>query len=612
MRILFVGMTSIAYIRDNWLNPLKELYEVDYISYGVLFRAMGLKGVTEYILDKCNNKYDFVFFYPDGYGQMFSDELFDKLTKLRTLVYHADDEPEQWFVHNARYDHRYGYIVSSSYRGWKRRSSNNEKSGNACYVPWGYNPDLFYKKYDIQKDIDVVFIGSAFINENGYYLDGEWRQFLLTKVYEESIKQGFSFAIYGNGFDKHPVLKKVFRGFAPHNEINGILNRSKIILGLGYTIDQIPGYQTKLKHFEHSGTGSFQLVNDNPELKEIFGDSLGYFDNENDLGEKIRYFLSHSDEREKKAAEAYRICRENCTNKKRIGQVFRNTIEFYNYMICNEHKETHTQRVKIAHINCFEELEKLSVIDADYIHFCDSSIRIEDFNESFLIDEYVCQNRPEVVSFKSTITFLPNDSQQEELMLRRVSDMESFLLPEKFGKEQVMYGDKLIKMLRCAIGGETYYPYINYLVRSDVASDLLSGDISMVKDSFKNAYKSEAVVGDFIATDDGCVKHKYEFYLNDIFEKYDKIGIYGVKGYIYEILNNCIQNNYEEKAVYYIDRDKGGTKIGRINCLKPQELVEKHVNFDVILISAIYSSEEIYKMLIEMNNSTKVVKMSEI
>mgnify|MGYP007013973065 CR=1 FL=1 len=37
MKILFVGMTSIAYIRDNWLKPMSEMFDVDYISYGILY-----------------------------------------------------------------------------------------------------------------------------------------------------------------------------------------------------------------------------------------------------------------------------------------------------------------------------------------------------------------------------------------------------------------------------------------------------------------------------------------------------------------------------------------------------------------------------------------------
>ena len=76
MRILFIGMSATGYIRDNWLIPMRQMYDVTYIPYDILMRAMGVPGLSEMILKESEKDYDYIFFYPDGRGQMFSDELF--------------------------------------------------------------------------------------------------------------------------------------------------------------------------------------------------------------------------------------------------------------------------------------------------------------------------------------------------------------------------------------------------------------------------------------------------------------------------------------------------------------------------------------------------------
>jgi hypothetical protein len=75
---------------------------------------------------------------------------------------------------------------------------------------------------------------------------------------------------------------------------------SRIILNPGWTSDPAEAVpQTKLRHFEVPGTGAFQLTNTNPELSELFtpGKEVAFFDDNDDLCDKIVYYLKNEKKR---------------------------------------------------------------------------------------------------------------------------------------------------------------------------------------------------------------------------------------------------------------------------------------------------------------------------
>ncbi len=609
MRILFIGMSATGYIRDNWLIPMRQMYDVTYIPYDILMRAMGVPGLSEMILKESEKDYDYIFFYPDGRGQMFSDELFEKLRGKRTVVFHSDDVPEAWYRNSSRFDYRYDFIVSSCKEGYLRRVSPPNNWKNVCYVPWGYNPDIYFKTNE-KKDTDIVFLGSNFFKDGYYYFDGKFRQEIMVRIYEESKKKGFSFKVYGPNWDKHPVIKECNGGFAEDDQINGILNRAKIILGLGYTMDENPRPHTKLKHFENAGTGSFQLVNKNDELEEIFGDSFGYFNDIEDMIDKINYYLTHEEEREEKARRAYDISISQCVMKQRIGELFEKANQFFNYHPDMEkHGFDFGEKYRICHKRIGEELTENDIAGHDYIHFLGDDIFMFDFNTTFLPALDSGKELPKALAFKSSVMFCDEDDLKPSVLIRRCAGSDVLVVPSKYVPDDLMYGKQIKKLLTCADYDDHIFPIENYLIRSDVAKE--------VREKFRNgsvhdlvdALDTNAICGDYIVLGTDFVKERYFKFFKKILEENEKVGVYGLLGYVFFIWEEWINSSGLKDKVVYLDRGRVGELIDDIVCIDPEEVLSGKTKLDVILDVAVFAGEEIYRFLDNVMKDTKVFKL---
>lgn len=609
MNILFIGMTATEYVRDNWLVPMREMYDVTYIPYDILMRAVGVPALNKMILRESEKCYDYIFFYPDGRGQMFSDDLFKKLRGKRTIVFHSDDVPEAWYQNSSRFDYRYEFIVSSCKEGFQRRVEEPNNWQNVCYVPWGYNPDIYFRTNEV-KDTDIVFLGSNFFKDGYYYFDGVFRQKLLVRIYEESKKKGFSFKVYGAGWDKHPVIKNCTGGFAEDNEINGILNRARIILGLGYTMDKNPRPHTKLKHFENAGTGSFQLVNKNNELKEIFGDSLGYFNDVEDMIDKINYYLTHEKEREKKAAQAYQISIKQCSMKKRIGELFeKGNIFFKHYPKQNRQAVKFGDRIRICHKKISENLTEQERKEYDYIHFINDRLLMCDFNTTLFSDIEDKRELPKFIGFSSTVMFCDQDDVSPSVLIRRCAGPDVVVVPAQFDTERMIYGAFLKECLSCIDGQDKEYPLENYLIRADIAQCFIeeyrNGTIKYIGE----VYKTETICGDYIAIGTDFVKKRYFELFQNVFEKNETVAVYGLLGYIFAIWEEWINQTEYQKKVIYLDRGRIGQEIDGIVCMDPNEVLSGKIKVQVILDMAVFAGEEIYKLLDPVKKYTKVYKL---
>ena len=606
MKILMIGTTSIGYVRDNWLNPIREMYDLTYIPYDTLLRAMGKDRLNSYIRHVCDRGFDYVFFYPDGRGQMFSEELFGILKDERKVVFHSDDAGGVWFRNCSKYDYRYDFVVTSSKEGYMKRTESEGYKGNACYVPWGYNDSIYFKKDGEKKDTDVVFLGSNFERDGEYFLDGEFRQALLTRLYEASVKHGFSLKLYGAGWDRHPVLNACYAGFADAGEVNGILNRARIILGLGYTIDREPTYQTKLKHFENSGTGSFQLVNENPELEELFGDSLGYFKDADDMVDKVLYYLKHEEEREEKADRAYRICMEESTISERIRELFSKAGDFFGH---KPEEGCAPGRLRIGVLRGEEASDKPDPKDYDYVRFEDD-VMCFDYNETVIPDEYRPGGElPKVLTVSFYVSFCDRKELEDSRIIRRTSGPDTEVIPPSFRHEDLVYADEIVKRFTCHEEDGVFYPMADYLIRSDALDDVLSEIKSGNLGSLKEAVRAEAVCGDYIIPEESFVKQRYHEYFKDILSRNECVAVYGLSGYVFDLWDEWIKTNGAPSNVVYVDRNWAGKKKDGIECVDLESLLEGRVRPSAVLVMAIFAGEEISGLLAPIKDRTEIVKM---
>lgn len=150
------------------------------------------------------------------------------------------------------------------------------KLGYPClYWPLAGNPDVFYPRP--VKKYDVVFIGSKY----GYR--GE--------LVESLIKSGVNVAAFGPGWPAGPCTAE---------DSAEIFGSAKIILGIGYIGHSKKIVTLKQRDFDALFTGALYITSRNPDLEELLidGKHIVYYDNKQDMIEKVKYYLAHDEERE--------------------------------------------------------------------------------------------------------------------------------------------------------------------------------------------------------------------------------------------------------------------------------------------------------------------------
>ncbi len=138
---------------------------------------------------------------------------------------------------------------------------------------------------------------------------------LLKRVSEE-----FSLDLY-TASDFSPLPKANYRGLARSTtEMPKIFRLSKI--NLNFTSKPIrTGIPLRL--WDILGTGGFALTNYQSEIPEYFevGKDLDIFASEEELVEKIRYYLEHEEEREEIARNGYQKAKEKYSLELRVKQI---------------------------------------------------------------------------------------------------------------------------------------------------------------------------------------------------------------------------------------------------------------------------------------------------
>ncbi len=116
-------------------------------------------------------------------------------------------------------------------------------------------------------------------------------------------------------------LKDCFRGRAHGDERFDIYSRSKIVVDINW--DFIPAEGLSNRPFEATGCGAmFMTDNVRADIKRAFSEQeVVLFGDENELREKVKYYLDQSSQREKIALAGYQRTVKNHTYDLRIQQI---------------------------------------------------------------------------------------------------------------------------------------------------------------------------------------------------------------------------------------------------------------------------------------------------
>lgn len=195
------------------------------------------------------------------------------------------------------------------------------------YSPVGYDPLLYYPDIEIDKDIDISFIGSRTKN----------RIAILQQVAQYAEKYNKKFEVFGIYWPKKYVWKQYIdkRKYRPLDqfvnnhlidpkEVATIYRRSKICLNI-----HIPEHDgVNPRTFEILGTNSFELTDIKSNLVSILkpGKHIVGYRSSSELLEFIDYYLHQENKRQEIAQSGYEYVSQHYTMEQVLKNILINVI----------------------------------------------------------------------------------------------------------------------------------------------------------------------------------------------------------------------------------------------------------------------------------------------
>jgi len=166
--------------------------------------------------------------------------------------------------------------------------------------------DELFKKIDIQKDIDILFVGNS--------------RKVFRKIIKDLLPCKYDVHIYGKDWENFIDNKYIKAVYIENSELYKYYNRAKIVLNDHWEDMREKGFISN-RIFDASACGSFIISDNVMGLKEIFGDCIETYVNKDDLHKKIEFYLNNESEREKKAINAMNIVKNNHTFRHRVNRI---------------------------------------------------------------------------------------------------------------------------------------------------------------------------------------------------------------------------------------------------------------------------------------------------
>lgn len=226
-----------------------------------------------------------------------NEEVLKELEKRKVItVNYLTDDPfnpahrANWFLKALPH---YAHIATL------RRGNQEDLQRHGChnvfFLPFAYQPAVHY--VDIQENekdcADVAFVGGADRDRLGYF--------------EYLAAEGFSLALYGGYWGRHPDLKSFHRGFANSETARRAIRQAKVCLCL---VREANRDDNSMRTFEVAAMGGCMLLQDTPYHREVFGadgEAVAYFSNRDEMVSKLRLLISDQALRDKMREKSLKI-----------------------------------------------------------------------------------------------------------------------------------------------------------------------------------------------------------------------------------------------------------------------------------------------------------------
>lgn len=305
-----------SYEYFNFYLVLMQMgHEVELFDYMSELQTLGKEGMNQKLLARTQEWRPTVTLF-SLYTDQFEPAVVERLREYtKTLCFFHDDT---WRVEYSRYWARHFdfFTTPDVYGEMKYREIGLL---NAIHFPFGCNEQIF-RKLDVAKKYDVSFVG-------GWHPYREW---LIGRIR----KAGISVEVAGYRWPK---------GEVDQEGMVRLFNESRINLNLSNSASWDARYlasspralinrlrsrknieQMKARMFEVNGCGAFQLSYFVEGLAHCYDidREIGVYADADDLVEKVRFYLEHSELRESIATVGYERTLNEHTFAKRFQKVF--------------------------------------------------------------------------------------------------------------------------------------------------------------------------------------------------------------------------------------------------------------------------------------------------
>jgi len=175
------------------------------------------------------------------------------------------------------------------------------EGGRPIYMPEGANPEI-HKPYEIEKTIDVSFVGQCYGNREA--------------VVDELVRRGIKIEAYGMGWPRGPLSV---------DDMVKLYSRSRINLGFSGVAGHKETFCLKGRDFEIPMSGGLYLTEHHPEITHAFepGKEILTYSDSNDLVRTIHYYLQHPEEAQAVREQGRNRSLRDHTWESRFTRIFR-------------------------------------------------------------------------------------------------------------------------------------------------------------------------------------------------------------------------------------------------------------------------------------------------
>lgn len=302
-KILYVGMKydygkpeqGFSFEHCNFYHSLINMgYDVLYFDFLSLYQQYGKEAMNLALIDAARR------FCPElAFFVLFENEFYPEAIRslhCPTFNWFCDDH-WRYDSFSRHWAKNFTYISTTS----KTALVKYRQDGFTNVIPtqWACNHYL-YRPTPAPLDYQVTFVGAP-------YGERAW-------IIEFLRRYGINVAYWGTGWPSGRLSQEAMIEVFSHSQIN--LNLTNSFVG---DLQQVKG-----RNFEVPGCGGFLLTGKAENLEEYYvpGKEIVCFETLTELTEKIKYYLSHEEERRQISRAGYERTLREHTYERRLRQLF--------------------------------------------------------------------------------------------------------------------------------------------------------------------------------------------------------------------------------------------------------------------------------------------------